>query len=394
MTDPLPYYSIGVRLLSQFLRIARFIIFCITDSLVLVLRPKKTDTALIVRLDAIGDAAVWFQSGAGEILDELKRTHSKVILIANCNWAELASALEVFDQVVSVSPSDFMRNLMYRTKVLAQIRLLGARTFLQPRAAKVFLQEDSIVRTSGCHQRVGIQGIAVNISTRVLAFSNTLYSRIIDPDITGSVHETVRNQAFANKFSPIRGRPITPLKLVATYQPVVSEKYFVVAPGAGAAGRQWPIAKFAETCAALQNQFGLQCVVVGAADDQKLAGQLRHFDFEFVDMTGKLTLPQTAAVIARCELLVANESGLFHIAQWARRPVVGIVGGGHFGWFAPYPARADGRNGQICFEKMPCYNCNWNCIYDVPQDSPFPCVAGVTADTVTEKCAAALGETR
>ena len=94
MTDPLPYYSIGVRLLSQFLRIARFIIFCITDSLVLVLRPKKTDTALIVRLDAIGDAAVWFQSGAGEILDELKRTHSKVILIANCNWAELASALE------------------------------------------------------------------------------------------------------------------------------------------------------------------------------------------------------------------------------------------------------------------------------------------------------------
>lgn len=380
------------RVLSKFFKMARFVIFFITDSLVVVLRSKKTDMALIIRLDAIGDAAVWFQSGAGEVLEDLRRTHSKVILVANSNWAELASALEVFDQVVSVSPSRFMRNGIYRIKVLSQIRLLGAKTIVQPRAAKVFLQEDSIVRTSGCRHRIGIQGIAVNISARVLAFSNTLYSRIIDPDITGNVHESVRNQAFANEFSPIRGHPITPLKLVAIHQPVVSQKYFVVAPGAGAAGRQWPIAKFAETCAALQNQFGLKCVVVGAASDQILASQLSHFDFDFRDMTGKLTLSQTAAVIARCELLVANESGLFHIAQWAKRPVVGIVGGGHYGWFAPYPTCADYRNGQICFERMPCYNCNWNCIYDVPRDSPFPCVAGVTADQVTKKCVAALGE--
>jgi ADP-heptose:LPS heptosyltransferase len=392
MTRPFRYYAIGERAASKFFRLARFVIFFITDSLLLALRPPKTDIALIVRLDAIGDAAVWFQSGAGETLEDLRRTHSQVILLANSNWAELAIALEVFDQVVPISPSGLMRNLIYRAKVLSQIRLLGAKTILQPRAAKVFLQEDSIVRTSGCRERIGIQGIAVNMSARILAFSNTLYSRIIDPDITGSVHEAVRNQAFADKFSPIRGRPITPLKLAATFQPVVSQEYFVVAPGAGAAGRQWPIEKFAGTCAALQSQFGLKCVVVGAADDQKLADQLKHFDFEFLDLTGKLTLSQTTAVILRCQLLVANESGLFHIAQWAKRPVVGIVGGGHFGWFAPYPTCVDGGNGQICFERMPCYNCNWNCIYDFPRAKPFPCVAGVTTDIVTEKCVSILGE--
>ncbi len=379
---------------GKFFRLARFVIFFIADSLVIALRPKKTDIALIVRLDAIGDAAVWFQSGAGEILEDLKRTHSKVILLANSNWAELAVALEVFDQVVPVSPSGLMRNLIYRTKVLSHIRLLGAKTILQPRAAKVFLQEDSIVRTSGCRHRIGIQGIAVNMSARILAFSNTLYSRIIDPAITGSVHEASRNQAFANKFSPIRCQPITPLKLASTCPPVASQKYFVVAPGAGAAGRQWPIEKFAETCVALQRQFGLKCVVVGAAGDQKLADQLRHFDFKFLDLTGKLTLSQTTAVILGCQLLVANESGLFHIAQWAKRPVVGIVGGGHFGWFVPYPTWIDGGNGQICFERLPCYNCNWNCIYNVPRDNPFPCVAGVTTDLVTEKCVSILSEVK
>ncbi len=392
MTVPFRHYVTDECVLSIFFRLVRFVIFFITDSLVLFLRPKETDIALIVRLDAIGDAAVWFQSGAGEVLEELKRTHSKVVLLANANWAELASALEVFDEVVPISPSTFMRNIIYRTKALSRIRLLGAKTILQPRAAKVFLQEDSIVRTSGCRRRIGIQGIAVNMSTRVLAFSNTLYTRIIDPGITGRVHESARNQALANQFSPIRGCPITPLELTTTCPPVVNQKYFVIAPGAGAAGRQWPIEKFAATCVALQSQYGLKCVVVGAADEQKLADQLRHFDFEFLDLTGKLTLSETTAVIMRSELLVANESGLFHIAQWARRPVVSIVGGGHFGWFAPYPTSVDGGNGQICFKRMPCYNCNWICVYDMPQDNPFPCVAAVPADQVIEKCVAILGE--
>ena len=371
---------------------ARFLVFYLTDSLVFCFRYKQTDTALLVRLDAIGDAAVWFQSGAGDIVAELKKTHAEVVLIVNSSWAELASALGIFDRVVPVTPRRFMRNVRYRTKILLLVRSLGATSILQPRAAKVFLQEDSIVRTSGCAHRIGISGTPVNVSPRILAFSNTFYTRIIDPDVGPTVHESIRNEAFASKFCAVRGHAINSDKLRDTYEVAPGQKYFAIAPGAGAAGRQWPIAKFAETCVALQHRFGLRCVVVGAASDQTLASELQHYDLEYLDLTGQLSLSQTTALIARSELLISNESGLFHISKWVNRPVIGIIGGGHFGWFAPYPGDIYSADDEICFERMPCYNCNWNCIYKVPVQDPFPCVSAVSANTVIEKCAKVLGK--
>lgn len=389
------YYRVGSllrKLGRDIFKAVRIFVFFLTDSVAFCFRYSDANTALIVRLDAIGDAAVWFQSGAGDIVAELRKSHTEVVLIVNSSWAELATALGIFDRVIPVTPRQFMRDVLYRIKILRRIRSLGARSIVQPRAAKVFLQEDSIVRMSGCTNRIGISGTPVNISPRILEFSNIFYTRIIDPDVAPIVHETIRNNAFASKFCAVRGQTISPDILHDADGVLAGQRFFAIAPGAGAAGRQWPIAKFAETCVALQHRFGLQCVILGAASDQALASELQHYDLEYLDLTGQLTLSQTTSLIARSELLISNESGLFHIGKWVKRPVLGIIGGGHFGWFVPYPGDTGLTDADICFERMPCYNCNWNCIYKVPAADPFPCVSAVSANAVIEKCAKILGK--
>jgi len=40
--------------------------------------------------------------------------------------------------------------------------------------------------------------------------------------------------------------------------------------------------------------------------------------------------------------------------------------------------------------EMPCFGCNWQCIYPVPPEAPTPCIAGITVDTVWSAVQTAL----
>jgi len=58
-----------------------------------------------------------------------------------------------------------------------------------------------------------------------------------------------------------------------------------------------------------------------------------------------------------------------------------ILGGGHFGRFAPYPGHLTNKPTCI-FEKMDCYNCNWDCKFKTAENIPYPCISGVSLDKV------------
>jgi hypothetical protein len=62
------------------------------------------------------------------------------------------------------------------------------------------------------------------------------------------------------------------------------------------------------------------------------------------------------------------------------------VGGGHFGRFVPYPDLPGQTNNlKEVFHKMPCYGCNWKCIYPINEGEPAPCIANISVDAVWEK---------
>ena len=50
-----------------------------------------------------------------------------------------------------------------------------------------------------------------------------------------------------------------------------------------------------------------------------------------------------------------------HIAAALRKPMVGILGGGHFGRFYPW---GDPRLSRVAHVPMECYWCNWSCRYE------------------------------
>lgn len=99
-----------------------------------------------------------------------------------------------------------------------------------------------------------------------------------------------------------------------------------LAPGAGFFTKRWPTECFAEVVRQLSRR-GVFAVIVGGAQDRELAVEIRRLTGDgrgcLVGQTGILT---TAAILKRCRALVANDSGLMHLAEAVGIPLVAVFG--------------------------------------------------------------------
>jgi heptosyltransferase-2 len=97
-----------------------------------------------------------------------------------------------------------------------------------------------------------------------------------------------------------------------------------VAPGSRWRAKRW--GGFAALCDGLVSA-GRRVVLVGDAEDRHdtapIAATLGN---RCIDAAGTASLTETAALIARCEAFVGNDSGLMHLAEAVGVPVVALFG--------------------------------------------------------------------
>jgi len=103
------------------------------------------------------------------------------------------------------------------------------------------------------------------------------------------------------------------------------------APGAAyGSAKRWPPERVAEAIARLV-AAGARAVLVGAAGDREIARAIQSAlepaaRPSVVDLVGATDVKTLMAVLARCDVVVANDSGAMHVASAVGRPVVAIFG--------------------------------------------------------------------
>ena len=113
-------------------------------------------------------------------------------------------------------------------------------------------------------------------------------------------------------------------------------------PTANWSGKVWPPERFVALFHAVRDRAlpGARAVVFagpGAAEAAMAAPVLAALP-DAVDLTGRLSLPEASACLARCALFVGNDSGLMHLAAAAGTPTLGL--------FGPTPASEYGPSGR------------------------------------------------
>ncbi|MEA2511755.1 MAG: hypothetical protein QOJ59_1242 [Thermomicrobiales bacterium] len=98
-------------------------------------------------------------------------------------------------------------------------------------------------------------------------------------------------------------------------------------PGAKAPERRWPVEKFAALGDALGAQYRARIVLTGGPGEQELGRAIRRLmRVPPLDLTGETDLGTFAALIARLDLLVTNDTGASHMAAATRTRSVVLFG--------------------------------------------------------------------
>jgi heptosyltransferase-2 len=103
------------------------------------------------------------------------------------------------------------------------------------------------------------------------------------------------------------------------------QPYIIIAPGAGFYTKRWPIDYQKVLLVKMLKHFPHQLVLVGS-DQEKEDFKFLEIDKKIVNLAGKLKLLETAALISKAALVMANDSGIMHMATAVNTPVVAIFG--------------------------------------------------------------------
>lgn len=119
-----------------------------------------------------------------------------------------------------------------------------------------------------------------------------------------------------------------------------ADRPVVVHPGAGAGGRRWPPARFAEVAAAMSRE-GRRVVITGSAPERALAARVAALAGlpEGAVLAGRTGLAELAALVAGARLVISGDTGVAHLATALGVPSVVLCGPVSPALWGPPPGR-------------------------------------------------------
>ena len=128
----------------------------------------------------------------------------------------------------------------------------------------------------------------------------------------------------------------------------------VVHPGARCnRNKRWGADRFAELGRRLAREAGAAILVVGGEEDIPLGESIvSALPDRAVNLAGRTTLRETAALVEQCHLFVGNDSGPLHVAASTPTPCVAVFASSNPGNFAPLHPRA-----RVVQPDRPCVPC-------------------------------------
>ena len=344
------------------------------------LKTKGRKRLLIVRLDSIGDFMLFLDT-----FKEYRKLHPaeewEITLLGNRVWSGLAERLPYADRYLFINPRKFIVNPAYRLRTLLEIRRGQFDRVIEPTYSRSYPVGDAIVRASGASERIGSSGNLTNMIRCQKRRADLWYTQLIAATET-FLPELERNAEFLRGLGLTSFRPSTPHypreileRLPTAFISDTTTSYFVLFPGAAAKGRQWSAEGFAEVARRLHKKTLWTPVLCGGPKDVAVTRSVVGHapELPWLNVASLTTLSQMMALLSKARMLIANETGVIHMAAAVECPTVCIMGGGHFRRFYPY----GGVNGRVVHRQMNCFGCDWRCRY-----STIRCISEIAIDEV------------
>jgi heptosyltransferase II len=248
--------------------------------------------------------------------------------------------------------------------------------------------------------RSGMIALLAKIPIRIgfeKLFFNWLYSKTVR--YNSENHEVERNLSLIDEYSPveINKTPQIITKNESILDPIdnikkavnISEykKLIAVAPGSIWFTKRWPIEYYYELCVKLYHEKFL-IIFIGGKNDKDTVNILSSKISGSINLCGELNIKETAVLLRRCNLLIANDSAAVHIAS-----SVGLVTIDIYGPTVPEIGFSPLSEGSkvLGYNNLNCRPCQIHGSKKCPVGS-FDCMKNITPQFVFEKAKEILGD--
>ena len=229
-----------------------------------------------------------------------------------------------------------------------------------PAAAPLFAETPRVTRVIALKKRrLGLHWLAlwwqcwpnfwhlvIDLRASALSYCLMTRRRMVWRPNSGAAHRLVSLAELARLPEPPAPRLWTgAVRQSAADKLLPDGPVLALGPTANWRGKQWPGENFAELARRLTASDGIlpgaAVIILGAASERAAAAAAIDSlpAAQVHDLVGKLDLLTAAALLARCDFYIGNDSGLMHIAAASGVPTLGLFGPSREAHYAPWGAQ-------------------------------------------------------
>jgi heptosyltransferase-2 len=164
-----------------------------------------------------------------------------------------------------------------------------------------------------------------------------------------------------------------------------NDSLVAIHPSASCVSKRLMPERFAEVADRLASERGVRiCLIAGEPDAMYAAQVAQTMREPALNLGGRLSVAELAALLRRCRLLISNDSGPVHIASAVGTPVVVLFGRNQRG-LSPQRWGPLGEGHAILHKEVGCVTClAHNC------DIGFLCLTSLNAEEVYQAATSIL----
>lgn len=148
--------------------------------------------------------------------------------------------------------------------------------------------------------------------------------------------------------------------------------FVALAPSAAFPLKRWPLEHWAEL---IRSNKDFRFILLGGPEDGFLSDLEKIDASRVVNLAGRLSLEESAAVIAQSMALVSNDTGLMHVAEQMGIPCLALMGPAPFG----FPSRPQTKIFEL---NLPCRPCSKHGQGPCVNPEFHKCLKGISPESV------------
>ena len=349
---------------------------------------------LIIKVDAIGDYII-FRNFIETIRKSKKYQGYKITLLGNSLWKDIATSLDqnYIDEFIWFDANTYTK-YKHRKDFLLKLASKRFSDAIMCHYSRTVFTE-ILAFTATAKKLKGITNDYLHLSHRFRLISDRFYTSLYF--ITEEhKHEFLKLRSFIGQIieTDIDTLPKKPSIQLANSSASltrfgITQPFILINCGAGDVKRQLPLDKMKDVIKTLL-EAEKPIYFTGTRSDTFYADSLiDNFPQKkeyLKNIAGQTTLLELLHLINIAQFVVCNESSTYHMAIAMNKEVFCFSGGGHFERFANYPTIKT----HLLFNNMPCFNCNWNCIYTLVNGKAYPCIEAIEMDRFKAMLAGSL----